>query len=64
MEGRSAFIFMALSLIGYIINVQSSTSFGQIPVYLMQSEVFIFLMHLWVGEWDKLHSSEFTWKDA
>lgn len=36
---------------------------GQIPVYLMHSEVLIFLMHLWVGEWDKTVQL-FVWKDA
>lgn len=36
---------------------------GQIPVYLMHSEVLIFLMHLWVAEWDKTIQL-FIWKDA
>ena len=34
---------------------------GQIPVYLMHSEVLIFLMHLCVGEWDKTIQL-FIWK--
>lgn len=38
MEDRSAFIFMAVSLIRYIINVQGSTFLGQIPGCLMPSE--------------------------